>query len=854
MPAAREPSDPHRTTGRISLRDQYERRLRAVAETVAASPFAPGAFLEQVLGAAEATVLRPGASPPHFGPEAGPAPSFRSDPRGDDRWCYVALVASPNFDADLLVPPSAEETEPWEGGAARGRAVLQLHWLPAPGVSVALRARLAIAGAEEVAASPMVRGVCLRLRWATRHRFAATELPASRSVRRDFATGRLTVAQGGHALPLPPAVAARAAAVFRPLGNATTGAAPHTIVLGASGVGKTSYLAERASAAIIGGQQVVAVDVHGDLAPAIAARLSPPARARCLALDPTAIPGRSIGVRIVTGRDRPGGERAAAHLVAALRRLSAENGETYWGYRLERLFDAFVRIVQFEEGDLVDLYALFTDERRRDAARLATRDPETARFLDELAVLLRRTPDLLWPAASRLAKVATVGPLRALLAPERTAVDLDAVLADGRSILVRAPIGELGPEGSSFAATLLVGRLYLALTARERAPERPTLIVLDEAHAVAARLLVEVLAEGRKFGVDALLATQYAERLAPELRAAALGSAGRHVVFRTPRGGAIAAGTWLGLGAETAAVVLPQLPFGEAVIARPDDSLGVRIARLVGGPVAGGDEWTGMVSSTALEFGASERPAAEAPFREARLEALLLAVLGCRERAPGPVGLRSVIDWVVREEAEPVDPAAWLLSARLARQRGWLVGDDTDVALTPGGARFLGVAGATGATSESGEHRALLMEVFRCFARHGERLEIVRQGRFDRRLPDARCKALADGARALAPAQLARYLERRRNSWLWRCFGGRDVHVEAEVSGALRADRIRRGVEKARSAEAFALFVAADPRRARRIRSVLHAERLVPHHAQVWTLRGAQAARPLGTEEVPDEG
>ena len=845
----------NRWTGVGSSSDLYERWLRAVAESIAGSPSAPGAFLEQCLGEPYTAVFLPGGRPRRPAKGAGQTVPQWDRRRGGDRWRFVALVASTNPDPELRLPPSPEETEPWEGRGRPEAAALQMHWLPSPGVSVAVRTRLALTDSDDGAAWSLVRGACARLRWATRHRFAATELPPSRAVRRDFATGRLTVAQAGPALPLPPAAAAKAMSVFRPLWATATGTGPHTVVLGASGVGKTTYLAERASLAIDRGQQVVAVDVHGDLAPAIAARLAPAARARILALDPAAERGRSVGVRIVTGRDAPGAERAAAHLVAALRRLSTENGETYWGYRLERLFDAFVRIVQAEEGDLVDLYALLTDERRRDAARLATRDPETARFLDELAVLLRRTPDLLWPAASRLAKVATVGPLRALLAPESGAVDLDAVLADGRSILVRAPIGELGPEGSSFAATLLVGRLYLALTARPGAAGTagPTVIVLDEAHAVASRLLVEILAEGRKFGVDALLATQYADRLAPELRAAGLGSAGRHVVFRTPRGGAVAAGAWLGLGAETAAAVLAQLPFGEAVVARPDDPLGVRVARLVGRPVAEPVGWSAMVATTAIEFGSDEPSEGAAPFRDARLESLLLAVLACRERTPGAVALRAVIDRITREGAEPIDPAAWLLSARLARQRGWLTGDDDDVGLTPSGARFLGIGGVTGAARESSEHRALLVEVFRSFARHGERLEIVRQGRFDRRLPDARCRVLADGTRTLTPAKLARYLEQRRRSWLWRCFGGRDVHVEAEVSGALRADRVRRGVEKAGSVDAFALFVAADPRLARRIRSVLHADRLVPHQAQVWTLVGARAVRPLGTDPAEAE-
>ena len=58
--------------------------------------------------------------------------------------------------------------------------------------------------------------------------------------------------------------------------------------------------------------------------------------------------------------------------------------------------------------------------------------------------------------------------------------------------------------------------------------------VLDEASAISPRLLADLLSEGRKFGVGALVATQYPGRLAPDARAAAEGAAGTHVVFRVP--------------------------------------------------------------------------------------------------------------------------------------------------------------------------------------------------------------------------------------------------------------------------------------------------------------------------------
>ncbi|MCI4328557.1 MAG: hypothetical protein L3J86_03125, partial [Thermoplasmata archaeon] len=147
-------------------------------------------------------------------------------------------------------------------------------------------------------------------------------------------------------------------------------------------------------------------DLQGDLGPLIAARLTPTGRARLVAVDASGLPERIAGVRLLQAETPHEREREAAHLVAALKRLTGDSGDVYWGYRLERTFDSFVRLVQEEGGGLGDLYELLTDPRRRDAARLATRLPAVAAFLDELPALLRRNAEYLAPAAGRVAKVA----------------------------------------------------------------------------------------------------------------------------------------------------------------------------------------------------------------------------------------------------------------------------------------------------------------------------------------------------------------------------------------------------------------------------------------------------------------
>lgn len=606
----------------------------------------------------------------------------------------------------------------------------------------------------------------------------------------------------------------------------------HTVVVGASGSGKTSLLAAVAAQRIRAGAAVVLLDVHGDLAPATAALLPDGLSGRVAAVDAEGTGGRTTGVRVLAPDSDDDGE--AQELVAALKRLSVEGSEVYWGFRLERLFDTFVRLTLEEGGDLGDLAELLTDPRRRDAARLSTRRPEIARFLDELPAIERRSPEFLWPAAARVTKVLLSDRLRQLLAPPDGGIELGPWLAGGGSLLIRLPFRTLGPEASGFAATLLATRAYLAAVRRPApGPGRECLFVLDEAHAFSPRLVAEILGEGRKFGVALLLATQYPERWSTELRAAAAGAAGSHVLFRVPASAARTTGPWIGLSEPEARRWLPVLPVGHALAATP--GAGARLVTAPALPAFPHAGWESYVTSTQQRFGGGEE---EEPLLRTDDDRILFEVWEAQERgAPLP--------WAAPGGAATVGEGREPSVARLLR-RGWLEAPDGYLALTPAGARSIGVGAPTGAPSESAEHRALLVETARILLRRGLRMEPVRQGRFDTRLPDGRVRIAAVPGGARSPGEVYEALDRRRGGWGWRYFGGRDVHVEAEVSGALRPERVRRGLSKGARAGAFVLFVVADTTRARRVRAVLVAAGAYPERATVWTLPRAARRAPDG--------
>jgi len=611
----------------------------------------------------------------------------------------------------------------------------------------------------------------------------------------------------------------------------------HAVVFGASGAGKTTFLVRHAVREIRRGTAVVVVDLHGDLAPAILAHLDPKARNRVVAVDASARP--VPGVAALAPSAGPD-DRAAAHLVAALKRLSPDGTDLYWGFRLERVFDSFVRLVQESGGSLVDLYALLTDADRRDAARLSTRRDDLAKFLEELGPILRRHPDFLWSAATRLSKVVLVPGLTELLAPRDGGLPVEELLEEGRSILVRLPFATLGPETSAFAGTLVLGRIYLGLAGRRRVggSQRPVLLLLDEAHGFAPRLVAEVLTESRKFGLRVLLATQYPDHFAPEVRSAVAGALADFVTFRIPPASARLVGGWVGLPGDAAERWLPGLPSGHGVRLDPGSATARPVLPEGPLPEFPPEVWSDAVSACREEFAVESIAPSTDWTDEGATERLLLATLAAEEEGRSLNGTDAVNASLALPGTSP-SPGTLDLRWRDAVRQGYVASTSLGWRLTPAGERRLGLSAPTLAPRESSEHRALLLVTFRIFARRGHRIEILRQGRFDTRLPDALFRQVAFRP-GRPPLELARELDRARPGWAWKFFGGRDVHIEAEVSGALRPERIRRGWRKASDREAFALFVVGDAGRARRVRTTLRALGAGPDRAQVWTLPGAR--------------
>jgi len=839
----------------VSLRRWYGELARLIAATpvpaaVLAEASCDGTPIRLTVRPAEVVELlrrsAAGASvvcQPYLGRANVPPPDFVSECRGDV--VRTGRVRSPaslgsGLGVDTVGIAPGLDASVWLG--------VQTFWLPGPRGTLwlARRFRVAASSRGECVRRFRALGTAIAAEWARTIGVPATARPARLGARRDWRLGGLRTIPPDGWFEGPPDFAARTVGPRESTEGSPLELPVETpaIILGASGAGKTTYLARWAARTLREGTTICVIDLHGDLTPAIVARLPSEARRAVVAVDAGRPPVPGIAAVVSDGpRDR-----AAAHLVAALKRLTPDGTDIYWGFRLERIFDTVVRLALESGGSLADMYDLLTNADRRDAARLATRSIELGRFLDELAPVVRRNPEFLWSAATRLSKVMLVPVLRQLLSPEEGGLPVEELLRDGRPLLVRLPFATLGPEAAGFAATLVLGRIYFGVAAaaeRVGAP-RPVAIVLDEVQAFSPYLVAELLTEGRKFGFRTVIASQYPDRLAHDLASAARGALRGFVAFRVPRPSAAEVGRWLGLAPDDAAERLPALPTGEGLIL---DGLadGLRpVAAEASVPGTVDEDWREAVETTRREFDVRACDGPEETRPDAPMERLLLAVLSGVERGVA-LPRDDAVSAAMGLPGSSTDPA--LLAHRLttALRDGYLEDTEGGLRLTAAGERRVGLTTPTGASRESAEHRALLLAAFRHFAARGYLLEILRQGRFDTTLPDARFQQLPSRDGAVSPADLASEIERRRSGWAWRFFHGRDVHVEAEVTGALRPERIRHGVAKALRRGAFVLFVVSDARRARRVRSVLRAMGLGVDRAQVWTLHlppGSSGAVP----------
>lgn len=319
---------------------------------------------------------------------------------------------------------------------------------------------------------------------------------------------------------------------------ARTDTLQHTLVLGATGTGKSSLLETLAHYHFKEKRGIALIDLHGDLFARTAAWALHEKVEGLVLLDftrPDALPAWNplIGIEGVDAG------RQVDLLVGVLKRLYAgEKAASWaWGVKVEELMRYALRacIESTSVFSLADLPSFFLLAPIRDRV-IATASPEVqtyfrARYGPREEMYVSAVLNKLEPFLGSVA-------VQRFLGQKDSTVDLLGAIDRGDTVLVNLARGYLGPA-AEVMGRLLVNVFQMATLRREALPaakRTPYSLLLDEAHVLAGAEsgLEEFLVAARKYGVFVTLAAQGLSLFAPSSRPHLLGNTGRQFFFRLP--------------------------------------------------------------------------------------------------------------------------------------------------------------------------------------------------------------------------------------------------------------------------------------------------------------------------------
>ncbi|WP_436847272.1 type IV secretory system conjugative DNA transfer family protein [Streptomyces buecherae] len=346
-------------------------------------------------------------------------------------------------------------------------------------------------------------------------------------------------------LPPPPIPEPAPGNGVKPLGMADTGsrrgvglsvpdARHHLHVMGATGSGKSTLIANLALDDVRNHRGVIVIDPKGDLVTDLLDRLPDTCADRLVLIDPDDAHTPPC-LNVLDGADI---DVVVDNITGIFRRIFT----AFWGPRTDDVMRA----------------ACLTLLKHRDRTQQLVTLADVPRLLGESSYRVRIIPALKDPvlrgfwawyeSMSEPSRAAVVGPvmnkLRAFLlrdfarraiAAGSSTFDLRQVL-DGGILLARLPKGALGEETARLLGSFIVAGAWQAAAARARTPENTRIdatLSIDEAHnfLTLPYPLEDMLAEARGYRLSMLLAHQHLAQLPRDLREGISANARNKIFF-----------------------------------------------------------------------------------------------------------------------------------------------------------------------------------------------------------------------------------------------------------------------------------------------------------------------------------
>ena len=307
----------------------------------------------------------------------------------------------------------------------------------------------------------------------------------------------------------------------------------HMYIVGKTGTGKSTLLANLIRQDVLNGEGVAVVDPHGDLIVQALATVPPERQADVIYFN---VPDASMPYRFNPLRNVAPQERSlvASDLLDVFKKIWLE----FWGPRLEHILrNALLALLDQPDSSLTDILRLLNDReyRREITIRLPNRAVREFWLREYEEYPARFRAEAIAPIQNKIGAFLSNPILCQILTDSENTIDLRRIIDDRKILLVNLSKGQIGEDTAALLGAFLVA--HLGRTALRRADtseeKRPDFyLYLDEFQTFSTPSLAGMLSELRKYRLNLILAHQFICQLDLTVREAILGNVGTSIVFR----------------------------------------------------------------------------------------------------------------------------------------------------------------------------------------------------------------------------------------------------------------------------------------------------------------------------------
>ena len=305
----------------------------------------------------------------------------------------------------------------------------------------------------------------------------------------------------------------------------------HVYIIGKTGAGKSTLIANMAINDIRNGEGVAVIDPHGDLSEIILDYIPSNRINDVIYLNPSDPSSMFHLNPLDVGTTQK--ELIASGIVSIFKKLYGNS----WGPRLEYILrNTILTLLEIPNSTFLEVPSLLTDKNYRDKVVTQIHDPVLRNYwLNEFETMTPRLmSESISPILNKVGQFISSNIVRNIIGSPKSTIDLEEIMNDGKILLLNLSQGKLGEDNSSLLGAMIITKLQLAAMNRVDLPEeqrRDFYLYVDEFQNFATTSFIKILSEARKYRLNLIVANQYMAQVPEDVRAAIFGNIGSLLSF-----------------------------------------------------------------------------------------------------------------------------------------------------------------------------------------------------------------------------------------------------------------------------------------------------------------------------------